>query len=60
MEIDRQAALPLTADDALPWTREIASTDVLEVEDLAPRTDRRRRNPINRALSSKTAAAQSD
>ena len=35
-EIDREAALPLTADDALP--REIASTDVLEVEELAIRT----------------------
>jgi len=34
MEIDREAALPLTADDALPQTREIASTGVLEVEDL--------------------------
>ena len=33
-EIDREAAL--TADDALP--REIASTDVLEVEELAIRT----------------------
>ena len=38
MEIDREAALPLTADDALPQTREIASTDVLEVEQLAVRT----------------------
>lgn len=38
MEIDREAALPLTADDALPETREIASTDVLEVEELAVRT----------------------
>ena len=38
MEIDREAALPLTADDALPETREIASTDVLEVEQLAVRT----------------------
>ena len=37
-EIDREAALPLTADDALPQTREIASTDVLEVEELAMRT----------------------
>ncbi|WP_027052354.1 DUF2934 domain-containing protein [Mesorhizobium erdmanii] len=37
-EIDREAALPLTADDALPQTREIASTDVLEVEALAMRT----------------------
>jgi len=35
-EIDREAPLPLTADDALP--REIASTDVLEVEELAMRT----------------------
>ncbi|MBN9217725.1 MAG: DUF2934 domain-containing protein [Mesorhizobium sp.] len=38
LEIDREAALPLTADDALPQTREIASTDVLTVEDLAMRT----------------------
>ncbi|TPK89469.1 DUF2934 domain-containing protein [Mesorhizobium sp. B2-4-17] len=38
MEIDREAALPLTADDALPQTREIASSDVLAVEDLAMRT----------------------
>ena len=38
MEIDREAALPLTADDALPQTREIASTDVLAVEELAMRT----------------------
>ncbi|KRB23467.1 MULTISPECIES: DUF2934 domain-containing protein [Mesorhizobium] len=38
MEIDRESALPLTADDALPQTREIASTDVLEVEQLAVRT----------------------
>ena len=37
-EIDRESALPLTADDALPETREIASTDVLEVEALAVRT----------------------
>ncbi|KAA3447892.1 DUF2934 domain-containing protein [Mesorhizobium sp. SARCC-RB16n] len=37
MEIDREAALPLTADDALPRTREIASTDVLAVEELAMR-----------------------
>ena len=37
-EIDREAALPLTADDALPQTREIASTDVVEVEELAMRT----------------------
>ncbi len=35
-EIEREAALPLTADDALP--REIASTDVLTVEELAVRT----------------------
>ncbi|MER9411602.1 DUF2934 domain-containing protein [Mesorhizobium sp. M0589] len=35
-EIDRESALPLTADDALP--REIASTDVLTVEELAVRT----------------------
>ena len=37
-EIDREAALPLTADDALPQTREIASADVLTVEELAVRT----------------------
>ncbi|TJU98293.1 MAG: DUF2934 domain-containing protein [Mesorhizobium sp.] len=35
-EIDREAALPLTAGDALP--REIASADVLTVEELAVRT----------------------
>lgn len=38
MEIDREAALPLTADDALPETREIDSSDVLTVESLAMRT----------------------
>jgi len=37
MEIDREAALPLTADDALPQTGEIASSDVLTVEELAIR-----------------------
>ncbi|PWJ94787.1 hypothetical protein C8D77_1011473 [Mesorhizobium loti] len=37
-EIDREAALPLTAGGALPETGEIASTDVLEVEALAMRT----------------------
>jgi hypothetical protein len=37
-EIDREAALPLTASDALPETGEIASSDVLEVEALAVRT----------------------
>ncbi|MER9939607.1 DUF2934 domain-containing protein [Mesorhizobium sp. M0088] len=37
-EVDREAALPLTADDALPQTGEIASSDVLEVEALAVRT----------------------
>jgi hypothetical protein len=37
-EIDREAALPLTADDALPQTKEIASADVLTVEELAVRT----------------------
>lgn len=37
MAIDREAALPLTADDALPETGEIASSDVLEVEALAVR-----------------------
>ncbi len=36
MEIDREAALPLTADE--PQTSEIASTDVLTVEELAVRT----------------------
>ncbi|RUY20049.1 DUF2934 domain-containing protein, partial [Mesorhizobium sp. M7A.F.Ca.CA.001.13.2.1] len=35
-EIDREGALPLTADDA--QTGEIASSDVLEVEALAVRT----------------------
>jgi hypothetical protein len=38
MEIDREAALPLTAGDALPETREISSSDVLTVEALAMRT----------------------
>ncbi|MGX9118179.1 DUF2934 domain-containing protein [Mesorhizobium sp. BHbsci] len=37
-EIDREAALPLTAGDALPETREVASSDVLTVEALAVRT----------------------
>ncbi|CCV13146.1 DUF2934 domain-containing protein [Mesorhizobium sp. STM 4661] len=45
-EMDREAALPLTADDALhltadnalPETGEIASSDVLTVEALAMRT----------------------
>jgi len=37
-EIDREAALPLTADDALPETRKIASSDILTVEELAMRT----------------------
>jgi hypothetical protein len=37
-EIDRESALPLTADDALPETREIASSDVLTVEALAMRS----------------------
>jgi len=37
-EIDREAALPLTADDALPETSEISSTDVMTVEALAMRT----------------------
>jgi hypothetical protein len=36
--IDREAALPLTADDALPETGEIASSDLLTVEALAMRT----------------------
>lgn len=38
MEIDREAALPLTAGDALPETRDIDSADVLTVEALAMRT----------------------
>lgn len=38
MEIDREAALPLTADDALPETRDVASSDILTVEALAMRT----------------------
>ncbi|MER8658646.1 DUF2934 domain-containing protein [Mesorhizobium sp. M0847] len=38
MEIDREAALPLAADDALPQTSEMASTAVLTVEELALRT----------------------
>ncbi|WP_192244709.1 DUF2934 domain-containing protein [Mesorhizobium silamurunense] len=38
MEIDREAALPLTADDALPETRGSGSADVLTVEALAERT----------------------
>ncbi|MGX8008406.1 DUF2934 domain-containing protein [Mesorhizobium sp. ORM8.1] len=38
MEIDREAALPLTADDALPETRQVGSPDVLTVEALAVRT----------------------
>ncbi|MGX9145593.1 hypothetical protein [Mesorhizobium sp. 128a] len=37
-EIDREAALPLTADEALPQTKEITGTDVLPVEELAVRT----------------------
>ncbi len=37
MEIDREAALPLTADDALPETR-VGSPDILTVEALAMRT----------------------
>ncbi|PZV39599.1 DUF2934 domain-containing protein [Mesorhizobium kowhaii] len=37
-EIDREAALPLTAGDALPETSEIASADILTVEELAVRT----------------------
>lgn len=46
MEIDREAALPLTADNALPQSRGIAGTDVLEIEALAVlayRATRRRR-----------------
>ncbi|TPN75980.1 DUF2934 domain-containing protein [Mesorhizobium sp. CU2] len=38
MEIDREAALPLTAGDVLPETGEIDSADVLTVEALAMRT----------------------
>lgn len=38
MEIDREVALPLTAGDALPETREIDAADVLTVEALAIRT----------------------
>ncbi|MDX8480707.1 DUF2934 domain-containing protein [Mesorhizobium sp. VK24D] len=38
MEIDREAALPLTADDALPETRNVDSSDPLTVEALAART----------------------
>lgn len=38
LEIDREAALPLTAGDALPETREVDSADVLTVEALAMRT----------------------
>jgi DNA-binding MarR family transcriptional regulator len=37
MEIHREAALPLTAYEALPQTSEIASTEVLTVEELAVR-----------------------
>lgn len=37
-EIDREAALPLTADDALPETGEIAGSDVLIVDVLARHT----------------------
>ena len=37
-EIDREAGLPLTADDALPGSGEIASSDLLTVEALAIRT----------------------
>ncbi|CCV08536.1 conserved hypothetical protein [Mesorhizobium metallidurans STM 2683] len=37
-EIEREAALPLTADDALPQTREMDSNDPLTVEALALRT----------------------
>ncbi|AZO24604.1 DUF2934 domain-containing protein [Mesorhizobium sp. M1E.F.Ca.ET.045.02.1.1] len=38
MEIDREAALPLTADDALPETREVSSSDILTAEALATHT----------------------
>ncbi|CDX21808.1 conserved hypothetical protein [Mesorhizobium sp. ORS 3324] len=38
MEIDREAALPLTADDALPETRDVDGSDPLTVEALAART----------------------
>ncbi|TGQ64117.1 DUF2934 domain-containing protein [Mesorhizobium sp. M00.F.Ca.ET.186.01.1.1] len=37
-EIDREAALALTAGDALPETRDVASSDLLTVEALAMRT----------------------
>jgi hypothetical protein len=37
-EIDREAALPLPAGDALPQTGEVAGSDVLTVEALAVRT----------------------
>ncbi|MET2825689.1 DUF2934 domain-containing protein [Mesorhizobium shangrilense] len=57
-EIDREAALPLTADDALPETREIASADVLTVEELAARTgisDEQARELIDRLGSDRAA-----
>ncbi|OHV88709.1 DUF2934 domain-containing protein [Mesorhizobium sp. ORS 3428] len=38
MEIDREAALPLTADDALPETRDVPGSDALTVEALAAHT----------------------
>jgi hypothetical protein len=37
-EIDREAALPLTADNAIPDKHKVASSDVLTVEALAMRT----------------------
>ncbi|TGQ93994.1 DUF2934 domain-containing protein, partial [Mesorhizobium sp. M4B.F.Ca.ET.203.01.1.1] len=37
-EIDREAALPLTAGDALPETGELSSSDILTVEALAMHT----------------------
>jgi hypothetical protein len=38
-ELDREAALPLTADNALPETREVASAAILTVGALAMRTE---------------------
>lgn len=60
-EIDREAALPLTADDALPETREIASADVLTVEELAVRTgisDEQAQELIDRLGSDRAAIEQ--
>lgn len=61
MEIDREAALPLTADDALPETGEIASSDVLAVEALAVRTGisgDEAQDLIDRLGSDRTASEQ--